>query len=60
MQTSNYHLLIKQVESQGDRALAQGKTREGMEWYRLGLLKAKEAADKESAVKFTRLLALLF
>lgn len=60
MQTSNYQQLIQQVETQGDKALAQGKTQEGMEWYQLGLLKAKEAADRESAIKFTRLLALLF
>ena len=60
MQTSNYQQLIQQVESQGDKALALGKTLEGMEWYQLGLLKAKEAADRESAIKFPRLLALLF
>lgn len=60
MHSSKYLQLIQQVEFNGDKALSKGNTLEGIEWYQLGLKKAKEAADKDNAIKFTRLLALLF
>lgn len=60
MPTVNYENLIKDVERKGDKALANGETQEGMQWYLLGLRKAKEESDTESAKKFTQLLALLF